>query len=176
MLTYLTQQLVNVNNVVGIELLNEPSNDPTLADVYDKFLCSLRQLSPEAAWFPFYIHDGFDLQRFQDWNAKRTDFVVVDHHQYFVFGDEASRHIPINDLTSSLTQGDNSVYNQLASASDLGRRNLIIGEWSCALTPEATSQSSNPLDEQKKYCTGQLETYINSTAGWGFWCMSPPHT
>jgi glucan 1,3-beta-glucosidase len=31
-LVYLTQQLVDVNNVVGIELLNEPSNDPILAD------------------------------------------------------------------------------------------------------------------------------------------------
>lgn len=31
-LTFLTQQLVLVNNVVGIELLNEPSNDPSLPD------------------------------------------------------------------------------------------------------------------------------------------------
>lgn len=171
-LTFLTNQLVNVNNVVGIELLNEPSNDATLPDVYNDFLSTLRQLSPEAASFPFYIHDGFDLQRFSDWNAARNDFVVVDHHQYFVFGDEASRDIPINDLTTSLTQGDNSVYDQLSSASDATRRNVIVGEWSCALTPEATAQSSDPQEEQRRYCTGQLETYINSTAGWAFWCKT----
>lgn len=31
-LTYLTQQLVNVTNVVGIQMLNEPKNDAELAD------------------------------------------------------------------------------------------------------------------------------------------------
>ncbi len=31
-LTYLTQQLASVTNVIGIQLINEPNNDPSLAD------------------------------------------------------------------------------------------------------------------------------------------------
>ena len=40
-LTYLTQQLTNVTNVVGIELLNEPANVASLEDV-----CECPSLSP----------------------------------------------------------------------------------------------------------------------------------
>ena len=78
-----------MNNVVGIELLNEPSNVDSLPSFYTNALSVLRQVSPEAAAFPFYIHDGFDLSRFADYVSTRKDFVVLDHHSYFVFGDAA---------------------------------------------------------------------------------------
>lgn len=39
-LTYLTQQLVSVTNVIGIELINEPNDDPSLPD-FCEFDCSL---------------------------------------------------------------------------------------------------------------------------------------
>ena len=52
-LTFLTQELVKVNNVVGIEILNEPSDVDGLWDFYTQALGTLRALSPEAAAFPF---------------------------------------------------------------------------------------------------------------------------
>lgn len=90
-LTYLTQQLVKVNNVVGIEILNEPSNVDSLPSFYNQMLTTLRQVSPEAAAFPFYIHDAFDMPRFADYISTRKDFVVLDHHSYFVFDSASSR-------------------------------------------------------------------------------------
>ena len=67
----------------------------------------MRAAAPGAESFPLYIHDGFDLDRFSQYVANRTDFVVEDHHSYFVFtssdqSEPASGHIsdiqgPISD-------------------------------------------------------------------------------
>ena len=44
-LTYLSQQLVKVNNVVGIELLNEPSNVDSLPSFCESRLDHVHRLS-----------------------------------------------------------------------------------------------------------------------------------
>lgn len=168
-LTYLTQQLVKVNNVVGIQLLNEPSNVDSLPSFYSNVLSVLRQVSPEAAAFPFYIHDGFDLSRFADYISTRNDFVVLDHHSYFVFGDADSQKTPANQLTSSLSPGQGSVSQQIIAAAAEERRNIVIDEFSCALSGDALSGSSDPIGDRRKFCTGQMESYTNATAGWSFW-------
>ncbi|ORY35801.1 glycoside hydrolase superfamily [Naematelia encephala] len=165
-LTYLTQQLVKVNNVVGIEILNEPSN----VDGLPAFsLTTLRQVSPEAAAFPFYIHDGFDMSRFADYVSTRSDFVVLDHHSYFVFGDHDSQEIPAKQLTSSLQPGQGSLSQQMISAATEERRNIVIDEFSCALSGNALVNSSDAVTDRRRFCTGQMESYTNATAGWSFW-------
>ena len=168
-LTYLTQQLVKVNNVVGIQILNEPSNVDSLPAFYSQVLGVLRQVSPEAAAFPFYIHDGFDLSRFADYISTRKDFVVLDHHSYFVFGDQASQEVPANQLTSALVPGSGSTSQQLIGASNEGRRNIVVDEFSCALSNDALKQSDDPVGDRRRFCTGQMESYTNATAGWSFW-------
>jgi len=79
-LTFLTKTLVNVPNIVGIQLLNEPNNVPELLTFYNRALDSLRNVTPEAARFPFYVHDGFDIRRGTDYVESRSDWVVLDHH------------------------------------------------------------------------------------------------
>lgn len=173
-LTYLVQQLVKVNNVVGIQLLNEPNNVPGLPAFYSQALDKLRQVSPEAASFPFYIHDGFDLSRFADYISTRSDFVVVDHHSYFVFGDAASQRTPAKDLAASLRPAEGAISEQLLGASAEGRRNIVVDEWSCALSEQALQGSTDAVADRQKFCTGQMESYTNATAGWSFWSMYLP--
>ncbi|KAK7054991.1 Glucan 1,3-beta-glucosidase 3 [Paramarasmius palmivorus] len=84
-LIFLTQQLVNVTNVVGIQILNEPNNVQSLEDFYTKAIAAMRNTSAEARFLPLYVHNGFDLDRFTRYINSRTDFVVQDHHSYFVF-------------------------------------------------------------------------------------------
>lgn len=84
-LTYLTRQLTPISNIVGIQILNEPNDVASLPTFYARVINTLRKVSPEASRFPFYIHDGFNLQRFADFVGGRKDFVVQDHHSYFVF-------------------------------------------------------------------------------------------
>ena len=127
---------------------------------------AMRQVSPEAASFPLYIHDGFDLERFSEYVANRTDFVVQDHHSYFVYTP--------SDVAASATEHTaavrSSIAASLANASARQRRNLVIGEWSCALTPNSLAQESNPYQARRDFGQAQLEVYTTATAGWSFWC------
>lgn len=133
----------------------------------------MRQTSPTAAAFPIYLHDGFDLQRFSDFIANRTDFVVQDHHSYFVFTPSDDEE-PATEHTSDIK---GAIAGSLAKASAQQRRNLVVDEWSCALTAESLLHESDPDGARRDFCTGQMIVYANDTAGWGFWCAylgSPP--
>ncbi|TBU45740.1 glycoside hydrolase [Dichomitus squalens] len=175
-LTFLTQQLVKVTNVAGIQILNEPNNVGELADFYSTAITTMRQVDPAAASLPLYIHDGFDLNRFSAFVANRTDFVVQDHHSYFVFTppDEAE---PASQHTSDIYGG---ISRSLAGASARQQRNLVVDEFSCALTDESLADESDPIEARKDFCQAQLDVYRSTTAGWAFWaynkedCFSDP--
>jgi hypothetical protein len=126
----------------------------------------MRQTSPAAVHFPIYLHDGFDLERFSHYVAARPDFVVQDHHSYFVYtaSDEAE---PASQHTADI---ETAVAESLSNASAQQHRNLVVGEWSCALTPKSLSQEADPVKSRKEFCTGQMEVYANTSAGWSFWC------
>lgn len=128
-------------------------------------LAAMRQV-PAAAAFPIYLHNGFDLQRFTGYIASRPDFVVQDHHSYFVFTSSDNEE-SASDHTDDIR---GPILGTLQRASDQDRRNLIIGEWSCALTPKSLANEPDPLQAQREFCTAQLEMYTNTTAGWSFWC------
>lgn len=185
-LTFLAQQLYNITNVVGIQLLNEPVNVNELPD-FCRRLTSRIQLSPyltssifgdsqvitamraqfsPGSTFPLYIHDGFDLERFSDFIANRTDFIVEDHHSYFVFTPQDDSE-PANQHTGDV---EGPIAGELGAASSEERGNLVIDEWSCALTDESLSTQKDPTGARRQFCTGQMNVYANVSAGWGFWC------
>ena len=129
----------------------------------------MRAVSPLAKALPLYLHDGFDLNRFSDFVVGRTDFVVQDHHSYFVFTDndrmeKGSQHI--TDVRGGIAQS-------LSQISDKQRRNLVINEWSCALDPKSLQNGDDVEQVRKDFSTAQLDVYTNTTAGWSFWCEFP---
>ncbi|KAJ3493405.1 hypothetical protein NLJ89_g11028 [Agrocybe chaxingu] len=164
-LAFLAKELAPVNNVVGIQLLNEPNYDPGLEDFYTRGIGAMRDASPHATNLPLYLHDGFDLDRFANYIASRSDFVVQDHHSYFVFSPA--------DKTESGSQHtddvDGAVTSSLRASSEKVHRNLVIGEWSCALTPESLERDKDASQIRKKFCEEQMKVYTNTTAGWAFW-------
>ncbi|KAJ7710029.1 glycoside hydrolase [Mycena rosella] len=164
-LTFLTRTLCNVTNVVGIQVLNEPQDNTELVDFYTRAIFTMRQVSTAAEAFPIYIHDGFDLMRFSHFIANRTDFVVQDHHSYFVFTplDESK---PASQHTKEI---ETSLSASLATASANQRGNLVIDEWSCALTPKSLSSEPDEAVARQDFCTAQMEVYSTTTAGWSFW-------
>ncbi|CCL98443.1 uncharacterized protein FIBRA_00440 [Fibroporia radiculosa] len=164
-LTFLMEQLMNVTNVIGIELLNEPQDVPQLPDFYMNAISSMRQVSPATASFPLYIHDAFNLAQFTTLVANLMGFTVVDHHSYFVFTPSDNTE-PASQHTSDI-QG--SIADSLRSAASQARNNLVVDEWSCALTPQSLAGESNPDQARRDFCIAQLDTYTNATAGWGFW-------
>ena len=131
---------------------------------------AIRQASSSTRRLPLYLHDGFDLDRFSNFVAARTDFIVQDHHSYFVFtesdkAESGSRH---------LVDVNGTIAETLVGASRTERRNLVVDEWSCALTPESLKQDDNADAIQKQFGLEQIKVYTNATAGWSFWCTSSP--
>jgi glucan 1,3-beta-glucosidase len=138
----------------------------TLTD--SQAITAMRQSSPGASQLPIYVHNGFDPQRFDDFVASREDFVVQDHHSYFVFT-ASDDEKPASQHTGDI-QGPISA--TLDRASNKQHGNLVIDEWSCALTPKSIANESDPLQARKDFCTSQMDVYSNTTAGWSFWCKS----
>ncbi|TFK54965.1 cytoplasm protein [Heliocybe sulcata] len=164
-LAFLAAELSQVTNVVGVQILNEPKNVDGLEDFYSEAIDRMRHVSPQAANFPLYIHDGFDLGRFSRYIANRSDFVVQDHHSYFVYtssdtAESASQHAA--DVQSS-------VLTDLQGSSTIAHQNLVVDEWSCALAPQSLAQEADKSGSQRRFCTDQLFAYSNTIAGWGFW-------
>lgn len=183
-LVFLGRQLSCITNVVGLQILNEPiysegtesfcmlskfvighSSESHILD--GRAISSVRAASPADVSLPLYVHDGFDLGRSSQWIANRTDFVVQDHHSYFVFTPSDAAE-PASQHTSDI---QTNVADSLAGASVQEHRNLIIGEWSCALTSQSISNESDKGKARRDFCTGQMGVYTNVTAGWSFWCM-----
>ncbi|RDB24049.1 Glucan 1,3-beta-glucosidase 3 [Hypsizygus marmoreus] len=165
-LMFLMQQLAPVTNIVGIQILNEPKNVPELTDFYTRAITSMRQApTPMASTFPLYLHNGFDLERFSDYVSQREDFVVQDHHSYFVFTPSDAAE-PASDHTHDV-QG--TIADTLARASDKQRRNIVVDEWSCALTAQSIANEPDKDKARRDFCEGQMDVYTNATAGWSFW-------
>ncbi|KAJ6547445.1 glycoside hydrolase superfamily [Mycena capillaripes] len=164
-LAFLTRQLCRVSNIVGIEILNEPLDSPELIEFYNTAISMMRQI-PYAESFPVYIHDAFNLAEFSDLIANRSDFVVQDHHSYFVFTPQDGKK-PASQHTKEIKT---AISDSLAKAYTNQRGNLVVGEWSCALAPNSLSgEPDEKMAAVRDFCNVQLQVYSNTTAGWSFW-------
>ena len=76
-LEYITKEMSQVTNVVGIQILNEPKNDAALWPFYTTAIEAMRKVDPS---MPLYIHDAFNIKQGAEFVGKRDDFTVVDHH------------------------------------------------------------------------------------------------
>lgn len=164
-LVYLTEQFTWVNNIVGIQILNEPEyGTDWLEAYYDRWLGAMRAV-PGAEDLPLYIHDAFDLGRYAGYIAGRSDFVVEDHHSYFVYTDEDANTpawLHAQHVLGPVRLG-------LEKESTVARRNLIIGEWSCALTAASLANAEDPANSRWWFCSNEESVYRNVSAGWHFW-------
>ena len=50
--------------------------------------------------------------------------------------------------------------------------NLVIGEWSCALTSDSLKAESDPQGAQSTFCQRQMDVYSRAGGGWSFWSES----
>ena len=125
----------------------------------------MREASPHGSTFPLYLHDGFNLWKFSDFVHKRQDFVVQDYHSYYVFT-PSDASTPASEHSENV---ENGIFQMLINASGNQRRNLVIDEWSCALTAQSLSSERDPDEARRRFCTGQMSVYATAAAGWSFW-------
>ena len=99
----LARELHSRENVVGLQLLNEPQPHHSLEEWYSSTIDEIRRVAPT---LPLYIHDAWDTAKYASFVGRRaeSDFVVVDHHLYRCFtssdqtlsGDEHARALHAN--------------------------------------------------------------------------------
>ncbi len=126
---------------------------------------AMRASSPYAKTVPLYFHDAFVLEKGASFVSKRSDFIISDHHSYYVY-------TPSDQALSAqghISKLDGSIFNQFAQQSSVARRNLIVGEWSCALAWSSIQNSKNPNKDQMEFCQTQQDIWQTTGSGWTFW-------
>ncbi|KAJ3794347.1 glycoside hydrolase superfamily [Lentinula aff. detonsa] len=177
-LVALAKEIGKYDNVVGLELLNEPKNNNRLMSWYDEAIVAIHNgLGPQAQEPPIYISDAWDTNwysKFVNNHSNPESFLVLDHHLYRCFttqdqGKSASQHAgevhPSNNGPSA---------SMLANASKETQGSIIIGEWSAALNPASLSSYSDhesKLAAQREWGHAQWEAYEQWCAGWFFWTL-----
>ncbi|EPY53931.1 glucan 1,3-beta-glucosidase Exg3 [Schizosaccharomyces cryophilus OY26] len=157
-LQYAVSVLRNLENLVGIEVINEPEWGQY--NVLNSYYQNARKVIP--SYLPTYIGDGWDKDHWVNWvNEHENDgFYVVDHHSYFCFGGDLMNQSP-KTITSKLNSGEEYGKTKLS--------NLIVGEWSCVLTEESWQQTKLHQYRRKQFGKAQVSQYLNNTGGCDFW-------
>jgi glucan 1,3-beta-glucosidase len=155
------------DNLLGIELVNEPRQDvpiEILKQYYlDAYQCVRKHLPPEQA--AVVIHDSF---RPYEWDhfMSGADYanVILDTHLYQCFSDADQQR----DISGQLEVAAVDRKTQLDRMR--GELPCIVGEWSLGLPPKAMDGLDGLAREagMRAFGAAQLVTY-ESTRGWYFW-------
>ncbi|KAJ1030487.1 hypothetical protein NDA16_001396 [Ustilago loliicola] len=173
-------------NVVGLELINEPKNSGKLQGFYDEAIGQIRSVSPEAASLPLYLGDAWDTNHYTGYVGQRAagnNFLVCDYHLYRCFTpedhkarceDHARKLHPGTSPHPANKDGCGETAGWLQSMSHRCGGSLIIGEWSAALNPSSLHHLGGE-DQQRQakaeYAHNQWKSYDKFCAGYFFWTL-----
>lgn len=162
------------NNIVGIELLNEPNppSDKVLQNWYTSAITTLRSQHPT---IPIYIGDCWRTELYADYISQHhhssSSLTVLDYHLYRCFT-SSDIQTSASDHTQALRANSASTPRMLASASQkLGRAGggIIVGEWSGALNPGSLQRPGAEVEDKREFVNAQLTLFDKYCAGWFFW-------
>ncbi|TIA91573.1 hypothetical protein E3P99_00974 [Wallemia hederae] len=161
-LRFLVGHFSNRDNVVAIELINEPANNDDLLNLYNDILAQARSITHPH--FPLAIGDAWDTGFYAGVVGQRKDFVILDHHLYRCFTEDQ-----ISASAFDHTGRCHAEYlDFLNDAKAKSRDSLIIGEWSGGLNPRSM-HGHNHHEMVKMWSHAQLELYEKTAAGYFFW-------
>jgi glucan 1,3-beta-glucosidase len=166
-ITDLAKRCKNHENLIGIELLNEPRWDVPLdilkAFYFEAYHRVREHISKEKG--AVVMHDSFRALEWADF-MRGPDYanIVLDTHPYQCFTDD--------DRKRNLHQQVEFALMERQKQLDAMQKQLpcIVGEWSCALPPQSLrAHSGLALDvAMRAYGDAQLINF-DATRGWFFW-------
>ncbi|KAI9278702.1 glycoside hydrolase superfamily [Phascolomyces articulosus] len=163
----LATTLAPINNVIGLELLNEPQDDASLPGFYLDVIRNIRQATPNIR-LPIYIGDAWNVDKYSEFLAKHQaelDFCVLDTHQYFC-------HMPADHAktaeqhTKHLTTG---LKSKLSTASQRIRGNMVVGEWSVVLNGKSIPKGQHDGQVMKEFGCAEMQVWNETCAGQFYW-------
>ncbi|CAG7849291.1 Glucan 1,3-beta-glucosidase 3; AltName: Full=Exo-1,3-beta-glucanase 3 [Serendipita indica DSM 11827] len=164
-LRVLIAEAAKYENVVGIELLNEPNDRDFLPNWYASTIDSLRSVSAD---LPIYIADAWHSEKYIPWASARQDFVVVDQHLYRCFTEEDRRKWG-DQHAAEIRDGTARQFKQWSKQA---RGNFIVGEFSAALGGQPPHTDAGEHDRQRRvFAQAELAVFEESCGGWFFWTL-----
>lgn len=174
-LVELVKAVGEYDNVVGVELLNEPKNGPHLTAFYDQALGPIRHAEKDlkVTSLPIYVSDAWTLdwyaEQFGDVRNNPLNALVVDHHLYRAFTPEDHKTCCTDHAARARPGG--STFNNLSNNSNKGKGNLIVGEWSAALHVTSFEDGKDKRAQQADWAQSQLILFENTCGGNFFWTL-----
>lgn len=176
-LVELVKAVGTYDNVVGVELLNEPKNGPHLTAFYDAALGPIRHADKnlQVTSLPIYVSDAWTL----DWYTEQfggnvrcrpLNQLVVDHHLYRAFtGEDHKTRCAQHAAQARPVEG--GTYKYFKSNSDKGNGNLIVGEWSAALHHTSFDANEDKRTQQADWAQSQLALFEHTCGGNFYWTL-----
>ncbi|KAH8084715.1 glycoside hydrolase superfamily [Filobasidium floriforme] len=159
---WIVSQVKDKENVVGIELLNEATEDAgALGSWYAEVASDIQAIA--GLDYPIYIFAGFrgSGDYWHDWVQDKPGFWVLDVHPYYLYSSNW-KTTTIDQMLDSITKQDTRSLQKLAP-------NVVLGEWGCAVEGNSTAEHEG-FDRVGQYCDAQLELYTSQAAGgWHYW-------
>lgn len=152
------------DNVVAIELINEPKNSDRLQSLYENLLNEIRTIVQPH--FGIAIGDAWDTNWYSMFAGNRKDFVILDHHLYRCFTEDQISA----SVYDHVGRCHKEYLEMLMDAKHKSRDSLIIGEWSVGLNPRSF-RGHNHHEQSQMWAHAQLEMYERTAAGHFFWTL-----
>ncbi|KAL7316628.1 Glucan 1,3-beta-glucosidase 3, variant 2 [Mucor circinelloides] len=165
-------QLAPINNVIGLDILNEPLDETaSLQNFYLSAYKTIRQATP-GILLPIYMSDAFNSTRYAEFIKHHSlKFVVLDIHYPFnatkrpsVVANRRSSLVAFNQLSHSSAEAKRHLsHTHLKKISHQLHGNLIVGEWSSSL------EHVQDVKKIRDFTQFQLDIYDDIGAGHYFW-------
>ncbi|CCV00701.1 Exo-B-1,3-glucanase (GH 5 family)-like protein [Malassezia sympodialis ATCC 42132] len=162
-LVWIANDLKDVTNFVGIELLNEPEDKGGLGWWYKTTAQAIHDIGGNAANLPVYFGNPPGPSNIAE-SVSSHSFTAFDVHEYYTF---TNRNKPEPEILKNVL-GHN--FDRFMNLKNSTKNRLVIGEWSCALDPGSLSGSkSNHAAERAEFCQAQIQSYRNASSAMFFW-------
>ncbi|EPQ31843.1 uncharacterized protein PFL1_00042 [Pseudozyma flocculosa PF-1] len=185
-LVAMATEYARYENVVGLELLNEPKNTNKLQSFYQDAIARIRAASSEAAALPLYLGDAWDTNHYTGFVGQQAgagNFLVADYHLYRCFTpqdhsircEEHAAKVHPGSSPRRHDRGDcGDTAGWLQSMSHRCGHSLIVGEWSAALNPGSLGHLGSPEEKKRAktaWAHNQWLSYDKFCAGYFFWTL-----
>ncbi|WFD03093.1 hypothetical protein MOBT1_001782 [Malassezia obtusa] len=173
----LAEALAGYDNVVGLELLNEPANNSDLESFYSKAISAIRNSSnPQAKQMPIFLGDAWVTGHYANYVGQHTSGgspLALDHHVYRCFTPQDHNMSAEDHARNIDPDGNGKTAGWLRDISNRAHGSLIIGEWSGALNPHSfqLSKIQSKLEARTLWSQSQWRAFERFTAGYYYWTL-----
>lgn len=162
-LVWIANNLKDVTNLVGIELLNEPWNESGLGWWFKTTAKAIHDIGGHVKSLPIYFSDPVVPHNAVE-SENKPSLTAYDKHRYYTF---VNRNAPISEILEKVRGSDHDRLMDLRNSIN-GR--LVIGEWSCALDLGSLSGNTKQhVQQRREFCQSQVDSYRNVSSAMYFW-------